>query len=188
LTFGDASQRGPQIEEDLRQAVALKADFAEANGLLAVYLLTNNEKLPEALTFVQKAISLEPRNVRFQFARAQVLLRMRRYYDAEAIGHSLRASAIDDTAREQADEILTDVAQARDYEARMRQMRDEEAARAAARASESGSAARAPRASRETMRRPPKNSRAQMGHRSMARHRCSSVAEGRTKWLASSSR
>jgi predicted Zn-dependent protease len=129
LAFGGASEGDPQIEEDLRQAVALKADFAEANGLLAIYLLTNNEKLPEALAFAQKAISLEPANVRFQIDRAQVLISMRRYDDAEAVGQSLRASN-DDTVRERAEQLLAYVKQARDYDARERQRQEESAARA----------------------------------------------------------
>jgi len=130
LTFGGASHTDPQIEDDLRQAIALKADFANANALLAVYLAANNEKLPEALTFVQKAISLETRNFDFQLARAQVLMRMRRYDDAEAVGRSVRANATEDRMREEADQILTYVAQARDYDARERQRQEESVARA----------------------------------------------------------
>src|SRR5207245_10427092 len=63
LTFDDVSHTDPQIEEDLRQALALKTDFADANGLLAVYLAANNQKLPEALALAQHAAQLQPENV-----------------------------------------------------------------------------------------------------------------------------
>lgn len=143
LTFDDVSHTDAQIEEDLRQALALKADFPEADGLLAVYLAANNEKLPEAFAFGQKAVRLEPGNVNFQLAFAQVLIRMRRYDDAETLSRRVRTTATDDNARQQADQILTYISQARDYDARMRQMQEEQAARAAARANALAAAARA---------------------------------------------
>ena len=130
LSFNGSSRSDPQIEDDLGQAIALKRDFAKADALLAVCLAANNEKLPEALTLVQKAISLEPANFDFQLARAQVLLRLSRYDDAEAVGRSLRANATDPRVREEADQILTYVAEARDYDARERQRQKESAARA----------------------------------------------------------
>jgi thioredoxin-like negative regulator of GroEL len=130
LTFDAASHSDPQIEEDLRQAVALKPDFADANGLLAVYLAANNEKLPEALALGQKAVSLEPGNPNFQLAVVQVLGQMRRYDDAETLLRRVRARATDDGVRTRADQLLTYITQARDYEARARQMQEESAARA----------------------------------------------------------
>jgi len=135
LTFDDVSHTDPQIEEDLRQALALKTDFADANGLLAVYLAAKNEKLPEALGLAQNAVHLQPGNFNFQLALAQVLIRMRRYDDAEALGRRVLARATDDGIRTEADQILTYVTQARDYDARMRQTQEESAARASADAS-----------------------------------------------------
>jgi thioredoxin-like negative regulator of GroEL len=145
LTFDDVSHTDPQIEEDLRQALALKPDSAPANGLLAVYLAANNEKLPEALAFGQKAVSLEPGNTNFQLAVAQVLARMRRYDDAETLGRRVRAATTDDRVRAQADQILAYIGQIRDYDVRAPQMQ----ADAAARASASASAARSDTASTE---------------------------------------
>jgi lipoprotein NlpI len=137
LTFDDGSRTNPQIEADLRQVLALKPDFADANGLLAVYLAANNEKLPEALGFAQKAVHLQPGNLYFQLALAQVLVRARRYDDAEALGRRVLARTSDDNIRSETDKILTYVTQARDYDARVRQQQEESAARAAALASAS---------------------------------------------------
>jgi hypothetical protein len=113
----------------------LKADFADANGLLAVYLAANNEKLQEALGFAQKAVQLQPGNLYFQMDLAQVLIRARRYDDVEALSRSVLARATDENIRSEADKILDYVKQARDYDARMRQQQEESAARAAALAS-----------------------------------------------------
>jgi Flp pilus assembly protein TadD len=135
LTFDDASHSDAQIEEDLRQVLKVKPDFAAANGLLAVYLAANNEKLPEAFAFGQKAVTLEPGNTNFRLALAQVLVRMRRYDDAETLVRQVQGVAIDDNVRSQADAILKYVAQARDYEVRERQRQEEAAARAKALAS-----------------------------------------------------
>jgi len=135
LTFDGVSHTDPQIEEDLRQTLALKADFADANGLLAVYLAANNQKLPEALGFAQKAVHLQPGNLYFQMALAQVLIRARRFDDAEALGRRILAGATDENIRSEADKMLTYITQSRDYEARVRQQQEESEARAAALAS-----------------------------------------------------
>ena len=135
LTFDDVSHTDPQIEADLRQALALKPDFAAANGLLAVYLAANNEKLPEVFAFGQKAVTLEPGNANFRLALAQVLVRLRRYDDAETLVRQVQRVATDDNVRSQAEAILKYVAQARDYEARERQRQEEATASAKALAS-----------------------------------------------------
>jgi hypothetical protein len=147
LTFQDVSSSDPQIEDDLRQAIALKADSADANGLLAFYLAANNEKLPEALAFGQKAVSLRPGDANLQLAVAQVLARMRRYDDAEKLGRALLARANDEGTRKQAEQILMYVTQARDYDASVRQRQEEAAARAAAMAAAERSDQAATRAS-----------------------------------------
>jgi TonB family protein len=80
-----------QIEEDLRQAIAISPEFVPPYSLLAVYLATVNRNLPEALSLAQKAVSAEPGNSNYQLALAQVLLRMNKFDEASAA--ALRASA-----------------------------------------------------------------------------------------------
>jgi lipoprotein NlpI len=143
LTFDDVSHTDTQIEEDLRQVLKVKPDFADANGLLAVYLANNNEKLPEALVFGQKAVSLEPGNPYFQLALVDVLVRVRRYSDAETLARRVQLSAADDNVRGRAGQLLAYIGEARDYEARAKQMQEE----AAARESAAASAAKAEQAS-----------------------------------------
>jgi hypothetical protein len=130
-TFENASRTDPQIEADLHQALQSKADFPEANGLLAIYY-ANNSKLPEALAFSQKAVAFEPGNINFRIILANVLLNMHRYDDAEAQAHQIAAATADNGVRTQANDILTHIAEARNYEAQARQRQQEAAARASA--------------------------------------------------------
>jgi tetratricopeptide (TPR) repeat protein len=129
-TFENASRTDPQIEADLHQALQSKADFPEANGLLAIYY-ANNSKLPEALTLSQKAASFEPGNIN-RIILANVLLGMHRYDEAEAQAHQIAAATADNGVRTQANDILTHIAEARNYEAQARQRQQEAAARASA--------------------------------------------------------
>src|SRR5579872_5853382 len=66
---------------------------------------------------------------------------MRRYDDAETLIHRVLARATDDRVRNQANQLLAYITQARDYDAaRARQMQEESAARANALASAARSA------------------------------------------------
>jgi tetratricopeptide (TPR) repeat protein len=113
MAFEGGTRDDPQIEADLRQALAMSPDFAAADALLAVYLVAGNEKLDEALELGQKAVALEPEDSGFQLALAQVLLGMKRFDEAEAMGKRAEAGATDASARAQVEQFLTFVADAR---------------------------------------------------------------------------
>jgi hypothetical protein len=94
-------------------------------GLLALYLGASDEKLPEALAAAQKRVSLEPGDSNLQIDLAQVLVRMHRYDEAEALTHRVQANAADSQARNQADSFLTYVRQARAADASRLQSQSE---------------------------------------------------------------
>jgi tetratricopeptide (TPR) repeat protein len=122
LAFNQAPNvRDPQIEADLRQAIAANSDFLPPYALLAVYLAGENENLPEALTFAQKTVSAEPGNSSYVLSLAQVLAPMRRYDEAQKAGMHARALATDAEGRALADQFLSYLAQVRDYESRRQQ-------------------------------------------------------------------
>jgi TonB family protein len=81
----------PQIEDDLRRAIAIRPEFAPPYGLLAVYLAAANRNQDEALALAQKAVSFEPANPNYQLALAQVLIRQNKVDEADLA--SQRASA-----------------------------------------------------------------------------------------------
>src|SRR5271155_550693 len=82
-----------QIEADLRQSIALSPDPAAPYGLLSWYFASRGENLPEALTLAQKANALEPGNITYELDIAQVLLRMHRYDEAQALAFRARETA-----------------------------------------------------------------------------------------------
>jgi len=113
--------RDPQIETDLRQAIAANPDFLPPYALLAVYLAGGNENLPEAMTFAQKAVSIEPGNPNYVLSMAQVLAPMRRFDEAQMFALRARALAPDAEQRASADQFVSYLQQLRDFDSRRNQ-------------------------------------------------------------------
>jgi tetratricopeptide repeat protein len=115
---GGLATHDPQIEQDLRAAIAASPEFSAPYGLLAIVLGMNGTNLPEALQMAQKAVSLEPRNSGYLLDLAQVYLRMGRVEDALKEGEfaSLGAKELEERAR--AAQFLTAVNQIRSLQAR----------------------------------------------------------------------
>jgi len=111
-----ASIQDPQIEADLRQAIAVNPDFLPPYGLLAAYLAAANDSLPEALKMAQTAVSAEPGNSNYVLSLAQVLGRMQRYDDAQKAALRARASATDPQERAFAEQFISYLAQARNFD------------------------------------------------------------------------
>jgi tetratricopeptide (TPR) repeat protein len=116
LRNGDASAQAPQMEADLRQCIAQKPDFAPAYALLSNYLASGDATLPEAFAVAQKAVVLEPGTTGFQINLAQVLLRMRRYDDAQTVAARVRANTVNPGERDQADRLISEIGMMRNVE------------------------------------------------------------------------
>lgn len=95
-----------RVEADLRAAIAANPDFAPPYGMLAVYLATRGQNLPEALSFAQKGVNLQPGNPAFQIDLAQVLQRMGKNGEARSAALAARANATDPGQRAQAEQFL----------------------------------------------------------------------------------
>lgn len=116
LSFNAGVKPGdPQIEDDLRQAIAGNPGFAPPYGLLATYLAAGHENLDEALAIAQKGVALEPGSASYRLALAQVLARMRRFDEAQAAAQQARAYAIDPRERASADQFLSYIQQMKSY-------------------------------------------------------------------------
>jgi len=102
------------VEGDLRAAVAADPNFAPPYGLLAMYLATKGQQLPEALEFGKKGVMLEPGNISYQMAVAQVLARMGNYDQAWAIAMRARANTIDPNNKANADQFIEYLRQVKD--------------------------------------------------------------------------
>jgi tetratricopeptide (TPR) repeat protein len=115
LTFYGAGgfPQDSQIEDDLRQALASKPDFASANALLGLYLSNRHQNRDEALTFAKKALSLEPGNTEFMYDLAQVLAQMQRFDEAQYVAQRARSSARSAEERARFDQLIAYLQSAR---------------------------------------------------------------------------
>jgi tetratricopeptide (TPR) repeat protein len=105
--------RNPQVEGDLRQAIAEDPTFAAPYAMLAVYLSVDPDTLSQALPLAKKAVQLEPGTAQYQVEIAQVLLRMRRYDDAQSMLLRARIEAVSVGERTQVDQMLNVLQQLR---------------------------------------------------------------------------
>jgi tetratricopeptide (TPR) repeat protein len=116
-TGGGTMPDDSQIQDDLRQSIALSPDFAPPYGLLSWFLSTRDENLSEALSLARKANALQPGNISYQLDVAQVLLHMHRYDEAQSI--ALRAgSGAAGQEKDQVEKFLTYIQQFRLHEER----------------------------------------------------------------------
>ena len=109
-----------QVEEDLRQAIALSPEFSPPYALLAVYLAAMNRDLEEALALAQKAVSFEPGNSNYQLSLAQVLLRMNKFDEANLATARASAWARDPLEKENAESVKSYVRQVRQFQDQMK--------------------------------------------------------------------
>lgn len=114
---GRISGKDPQVEDDLRQALALDPNFAPAYGMLATYLAAFNDNLNEAFAFAKKAVELEPGNPGAMLSLAQVLARMRRFDDAQTVAQQAETAATNPGERTRAEQFLNYLQQARNRSA-----------------------------------------------------------------------
>lgn len=112
----------PQVEEDLRRAIAITPDFAPPYALLAVYLAANGRNLPEAIDLAKKASTFEPGNSNYELALAQVLLRMNKFDEARASAIRARLLGRNPVEKANAESLMS-------YVDRMQEYQKEQAAR-----------------------------------------------------------
>jgi len=112
------TQAGPktedgQVEQDLREAIALNPEFAPPFGLLGWYLAAHHRNLPEALKLAEKALQLEPANISYQLDYAEVLVQMQELDDAQRMAVRARDSASEPQQKANAERFLNYVDQVR---------------------------------------------------------------------------
>lgn len=95
---GSMLPANPEMEADLRAAIALNANFGSPYSMLAAYLAAQNKDLSAALDAARRAVSFEPANSSYRLILAKVLARMQRYDEARSaatIAHADAANARD---------------------------------------------------------------------------------------------
>jgi tetratricopeptide (TPR) repeat protein len=114
----DSRLRDSQAEADLRAAIAANPNFAPPYGLLATRLAANGEKLSEAFELAKKGVLLEPGSSYYQLDLAQVLARMRKYDEAQALATRAGDNPLDPQARKKADRLIEYIQELRNAETR----------------------------------------------------------------------
>lgn len=110
VTTNGGSWNSPdaQVDQDLRDSIALNPDFPPPYGLLAVRLTM--QKAPhssEALTLANKAVALEPGDSTSQLELAEVLNSLGRHAEAKIVALRAKAQANNRVERSRADTFLT---------------------------------------------------------------------------------
>jgi TonB family protein len=119
VTSGSGMMSGnTQVEEDLRQAIALSPEFSPPYALLAVYLAAPNRNLEEALALAQRAVSFEPGSSSYQLSLAQVLLRKNKFNEANLATARASAWARDPVERANAESFRSYMQQVRQFQSR----------------------------------------------------------------------
>jgi tetratricopeptide (TPR) repeat protein len=119
------------IRAELKKAIELAPNFAEAYRLLAFVNLTRNEKLDEAVVLLKQAINLSPRRQDFALLLAQVHLRREEFDLARQVLAPLVRSSINPQVNAQAQMLLVSVANREEYVARVKALDEKIAADAA---------------------------------------------------------
>lgn len=101
----------------LKKSIELNPNFAESYHVLAAINLVNGENLSEAVELLEKAIELDPGNLRFVLVLAQVQLRLTNYDDAEELAEKVFQTTGDKTLRLNAQALAVS---ARDIRSRLR--------------------------------------------------------------------
>jgi len=107
-----------QVEDDLRQAIAVDPNFTPPYGMLATYLAATGENLQDALKFAQKAVALEPGDSNSLLAYAQVLARMKKFDQAQTVAQIAQSAATNPGQRSNAASFLNYLQQMRTSESR----------------------------------------------------------------------
>lgn len=118
-------------ESHLRKTLAINPQFAPAYRMLSQVLMTQKEKLPEALELAKKAADLEPAELSHQLNVGRVLMAMEKLDEAYNHGQRVLAAARTEGDRSQAELFLSWVKNSQ--EAALRAKRYAEAQREQAR-------------------------------------------------------
>lgn len=133
-----ATETAQQMRAELKKAIELAPNFAEAYRLLAFVNLVRDEQLDESIALLKQAISLSPRRQEYALLLAQVYLRREEFDVARNVLNPLILSSTSALIRSQAQQLLASIAAREEYLARVKALNDKIAANAAREETPSG--------------------------------------------------
>ncbi|HEX8891131.1 MAG TPA: tetratricopeptide repeat protein [Pyrinomonadaceae bacterium] len=113
------------MRSELKKAIELAPNFAEAYRLLAYINLVREERLDESIALLKKAMQLSPRRQEYALLLAQVHSRREEFETARGILQSVIRSSADAHVRLQAQTVLASVAAREEYVARVKALEAE---------------------------------------------------------------
>jgi tetratricopeptide (TPR) repeat protein len=125
--FGYVSKFPPEavkkMRDSLMKAIEINPNFTESYHLLSFINLVNNENLDESLTFLKKALLLQPGNQEYAFIIAQIYMRQEKYTEAKELADKIYKTADDPDLRTKAQKLLGSI---NEYEERKAQYQKQE--------------------------------------------------------------
>jgi tetratricopeptide (TPR) repeat protein len=130
--FGYVSKFAPEavkkMRESLQKAIAINPNFTESYHLLGFINLVNNENLDETVTFLKKALQLQPGNQEYAFIIAQIYMRQEKYAEAKALADKIYKTADEPDLRAKAQSLLNSLnefeARKADYQKQVKELED----------------------------------------------------------------
>jgi hypothetical protein len=116
------------MRAELKKAIALAPNFAEAYRLLAFINLVRGEQLDESIELLKTAAGLSPRRQEFALLLAQVHLRREEFDAARSILEPLTTGGTSAQVRATSQQLLKAVASREEYVARIKALNDKIAA------------------------------------------------------------
>ncbi len=111
--FGYVSKFPPEtvkkMRESLQKAIEINPNFTESYHLLSFINLVNNENLDESVTFLKKALQLQPGNQEYAYIIAQIYMRQEKYTEAKELADKIYKTADEPDLRAKAQNLLQSI-------------------------------------------------------------------------------
>jgi Tfp pilus assembly protein PilF len=117
------------MRAELRKALALKSDFAEAYALLGFINVVRNEEIGETIELLKRALTMSRSNQRVIFMLAQLYMRKENFAEARQLLEPLARTSPDPELRQHAQSLLEGVNRTEERMAQEKALEKEVAAR-----------------------------------------------------------
>jgi tetratricopeptide (TPR) repeat protein len=122
LVTGFKPETVVKIRDELKKAIQLRPDFPESYTLLAFVSLVTGTQLDESIAQLKRALATSPGRNDFTFMLAQLYLHKEEYKIAHQLLEQLNNPNVDETTREHAKALLTQITSMEEQKARYEAM------------------------------------------------------------------
>jgi len=112
-------EKALKMRQSLVKAITIKPNFTASYSLLAFINYVNNEKLDQAISYLKRAIALQPGNQQYSLRIAQIYLRQSKIAEAEKLALQLSKTAVESEIREGARSVLSTIKTLKESQARI---------------------------------------------------------------------